>query len=217
MNGDKEQSMDTGIVPAEPSEAHPTPGSPPTVPVAEDATDQSIVAAIRAGDHRGALTLSARHHGAAIGRLCMAITGSQSEADDLAQETLLAAHDAFAGFRGEGTIRSWLLGIARRKCARHLERRTRREAKLRLVHDATKQPETLELVVAHRQAQAARAALEHVRPSEREALLLRYVSELSYREVGTACGIEEAAARKRVSRAIAALRNVLDRKEYQDE
>jgi RNA polymerase sigma-70 factor (ECF subfamily) len=212
MNGDKEQSMDTGVVPASTggSQAHAETGEPGN---ATPDAEESIRAAIRAGNGRGALSLCARHHGPAIGRLCMAITGSQAEADDLMQETLLAAHDAFASYRGDGSVRSWLLGIARRKCARHIERHARRDAKLRLVHDATKQPETEELLATRRLAEAARAALEHVRPTEREALLLRYVSELSYREVGSACGIEEAAARKRVSRAIATLRHVLDPKE----
>ncbi len=212
---DKEQSMETGVVPAA------TSGAPPGLDTQRAAVESpfpaqaetSIRIAIQSGEGRQALTLCARHYGVAIGRLCMAITGSQAEADDLTQETLLAAHDAFATYRGDGSIRSWLLGIARRKCARHIERRTRREAKLRLVHDATRQPETEELLAVRRRAEAARAALDQVRPSEREALLLRYVSELSYREVGSACGIEEAAARKRVSRAIATLRHVLDRKE----
>ena len=36
----------------------------------------------------------------------------------------------------------------------------------------------------------------------REAVLLRYESDLSFKEVGVACGIDEAAARKRVSRAL---------------
>jgi RNA polymerase sigma-70 factor (ECF subfamily) len=220
MNGDKEQEqpMETAVVSAGANGSQPslgdTPGQLPS-PAAALRADASIRDAIERGDGRHALTLCTRLHAAAIGRLCMAITGSQAEADDLTQETLLSAYDGFSGFRGEGSIRSWLLGIARRRCARHIERRSRREAKLRLVHDAAQQPETDELIAARRQAQAARAALERVRPTEREALLLRYVSELSYREVGAACGIEEAAARKRVSRAIATLRDVLGSKEQE--
>ena len=58
-------------------------------------------------------------------------------------------------------------------------------------------------------AERARAALEQIRPSEREAVVLRYAAELSFREVGEACGIDEAAARKRVSRALARLREAL--------
>src|SRR5262245_66616499 len=80
-----------------------------------------VEAAVRRREHAAALALCAREHGAALGRLCMALVGSQADAEDLTQETLLAAHDAFDSWRGEGTIRSWLFGIARRKCARHLE------------------------------------------------------------------------------------------------
>jgi RNA polymerase sigma-70 factor (ECF subfamily) len=172
-------------------------------------SDQEIARALASTDHRLALGLCARHHGAAVGRLCMALVGTQAEAEDLAQETLLAAHDAFGDFRGEGSIRAWLFGIARKKCARHLERRVRRESRLRLVHDATRADAADEQFHRRQRAEQARAALEQIRPSEREAVVLRYAAELSFREVGEACGIDEAAARKRVSRALARLRDAL--------
>lgn len=175
--------------------------------------DEAIRGAITEGRYRDALSLCARHHGAAIGRLCMALTGSSSEADDLAQETLLDAHAGFAGYRSEGSLRGWLLTIARRKCARHVERSSRQRSRLRLVVDASRNDNTEELLFLRQQAEKARAMLEQVRPSEREALWLRYGSELSFREVGLACGIEEAAARKRVSRALSKLRDVAGSKE----
>lgn len=177
--------------------------------VAEAKSDQDIAQALSAKEHRLALSLCARHHGAAIGRLCMALVGTQAEAEDLAQETLLAAHEAFEDFRGEGSIRAWLFGIARKKCARHLERRVRRDSRLRLVHDATRADGADEQFHRRQRAERARAALEQIRPSEREAVVLRYAAELSFREVGEACGIDEAAARKRVSRALARLRDTL--------
>jgi RNA polymerase sigma-70 factor (ECF subfamily) len=142
----------------------------------------------------------------------MALVGSAAEADDLVQETLLDAHAGFGGYRAESTLRSWLYAIARRKCARHLERTTRRHAKLRLVHDSER-GDTEELLAQRERAERARNALAKIRPSEREALVLRYVGDLSYREVGEACGIDEGAARKRVSRAIAKLREAVGARE----
>ncbi len=171
--------------------------------------EQEIADALEKREYRRALTLCARDHGTAIGRLCMAMVGSQAEAEDLAQETLLAAHDAFDGWRAEGSIRAWLFAIARKKCARHLERRVRRDSRLRLVHDATRHDGADELLLRRQRAERARAALEQIRPSEREAVVLRYAGELSFREVGAACGIDEAAARKRVSRALSRLRDAL--------
>jgi RNA polymerase sigma-70 factor (ECF subfamily) len=178
-----------------------------------DETSASIEAALRRREHGAALTLCARQHGAAIGRLCMALVGSQADAEDLTQETLLAAHDAFDSWRGEGSIRAWLFAIARRKCARHLETRTAGRAKLELLRDEVAGPgaaDAAEAASDRQLAARARKALAEIRPSEREALILRYAGGLSFREVAAACGIDEAAARKRVSRAHARLRAELD-------
>jgi RNA polymerase sigma-70 factor (ECF subfamily) len=165
---------------------------------------------IRQGAHRDAVALCAREYGAALGRLCMALLGCQAEAEETVQEALIAAHDGMGQWRGEGSVKSWLFGIARRMCARRLETRVRRDRRLRLVHDAdaeAKLPD--DLVESRRKAVKIRAALEDLKPSEREALLLRYESGLSFKEVAQACGVDEAAARKRASRAIARLRVLL--------
>ncbi|HEX6273075.1 MAG TPA: RNA polymerase sigma factor [Polyangiaceae bacterium] len=171
--------------------------------------DAGIVDAVRRGDHREALRLCARHHGRSVGRLCMALLGSASEADDALQDTLLSAHASFSTFRGDGSLRAWLFSIARRRCARVLERRATepRLERRAAAGDATESHELADgLVDARRRAETARALLARVRPTEREALLLRYEAGLSYREVGEACGVDEATARKRVSRALARLR-----------
>jgi RNA polymerase sigma-70 factor (ECF subfamily) len=176
---------------------------------AEAMAAEPIADLIRAGRHRVAAGACAREHGAAVGRLCMALLGDQGEAEETVQETLIAAHDAMEGFRGEGTVRAWLLGIARRKCARKLEMRVRRQRRLRLVHDAESAALPDELLETQRRASRVRDALEQLKPSERDAVVLRYQSGLDYREIGEACGIDEAAARKRVSRALARMRSLL--------
>jgi len=168
-------------------------------------TDRDIVLAIERGDRRAALSLCARRHGAALGRLCMALLGSQTEADDAVQETLLAAHAGFDDFRSDGSLRAWLYGIARRRCARVKERRGAVEAGTDTADERTAD----DLLDVRRRAERARNLLERVRPTEREALLLRYGAELSFREVGAATGVDEATARKRVSRALARLRELV--------
>ena len=103
-------------------------------------------------------------------------------------------------------MRAWLFGIARRLCGRHVEMRGRREAKLRLVHDTGRGRDAAELAQERERAQRARDALAKLKPSEREAVVLRYEADLCFRELAAACGVDEAAARKRVSRALARLR-----------
>jgi len=168
--------------------------------------------AVARGDHKEALALCARDHGAALGRLCFVLTGSQAEADELTHEILLLAYDGFASYRGEGSLRAWLFGIARRVCARHVETRTRQVARLRLVQDDEHASGSDDVAIARERATRAREALAQLKPTEREALLLRYDGDLSFREVAQACGIDEAAARKRVSRALSHLRELLQEK-----
>jgi RNA polymerase sigma-70 factor, ECF subfamily len=177
---------------------------------AGDVEGDPLAELIGAGRHREAIARCAREHGPALGRMCMALLGSQAEAEEAVQEALLAAHDGFSGFRGESTVRAWLFGIARRMCARRLEVRIRRDRRLRLVHDAEAEPALPDEEVERRRAAARiREALEQLRPSDREAVVLRYQAGLSYREIGAACGIDEAAARKRTSRGLGRLRTLL--------
>ena len=165
-----------------------------------------IDALVASGHHREAVAACARAYALPLGRLCMAFTGSQAESEELVQETLIAAFDALPQYRGDGTVRAFLFGIARRLCGRHMEMRSRREARLRLVHDTGRSRDAGELALERERGQRARDALAKLKPSEREAVVLRYEGELSFRELAAACGVDEAAARKRVSRALSRLR-----------
>ncbi len=177
--------------------------------VAEVSTDP-VLALAREGKPREAIALCAREHGAAVGRFCMALLGDQAEAEEVLQEALLAAFDGFGDLRGDA-VRPWLYGIARRMCARRLAKRSRRAGRLRLIHDAEGAiaEGADELLERRQRAVKVREGLERLKPSDREALLLRYEAGLSYREVGDIQSIDEATARKRASRALARLRDVL--------
>lgn len=159
---------------------------------------------------REATEVCARRHGRTVGRLCMALLGSGPEADEAVQETFLAVALAIGSYRGEGTVRAWLMSIARRTCARRLETRSRREGRLALVHDApAPAPLPDEAVEAEARGKRVRDALAQLKPSEREVLVLRYEAGLGFREVAQACGIDEPTARKRASRALHRLRKLL--------
>jgi RNA polymerase sigma-70 factor (ECF subfamily) len=162
------------------------------------------------GDRRAAIAVLARAHGPSLGRLCFAMLGRKEDADEAAQESLLALYDGLVDYRAEGSLRAYLFGIARRICARRIEVRTRQARRGRLLTpiDETTTPSDDDPARALECARV-RDALETLRPTEREALLLRFEGELPFREVAIACGIEEPAARQRVSRALALLRTRL--------
>jgi RNA polymerase sigma-70 factor, ECF subfamily len=173
---------------------------------------QAIVALIQGGQHREALAACVRGHGAVLGRLCMALLGSQADADEATQETLLRAYRGLASYRGDGSVKAWLCGIARHVCAHMLESRRRGREVLEI---AAGDDEAFDLFESRRRARAIRRALDHLKPSEREALVLRYVADLSHRELAAALHVDEAAARKRISRALAHLRAVMPDEEIE--
>ena len=179
-----------------------------------EASTDPVVALIANGAHRDALAACARTHGTVLGRLCMAMLGSQADADEAVQETLLAAHRSMASYRGDGPVKAWLCGIARHVCARRIEGRRRDQ---RLLEAVPAGAEATDAFAQRQRARALRAALDQLKPSERESLLLRYVADLSHREIAAACNIDEAAARKRVSRALATLRTVISADEIAEE
>ncbi len=173
-------------------------------------SEDALARALEGRHFRRAAELCARQHGTALGRLCLAMLGSHSEAEEVTQETLLDAYRGFGGFRGSGTVRAWLFGIARKKCLKQLERRATQQRHLVLVSATDSATAADDDRLEHRErAERARDALCRLAHGDREVLSLRYVAELSHADVASALGVDEATARKRVSRALGRLRNVL--------
>jgi RNA polymerase sigma-70 factor, ECF subfamily len=173
--------------------------------MAEEPVDP-IVVLVRDGHHREAIAACAKAHGMILGRLCMALLGSQADADEATQETLLRAHRAMGTYRAEGSIKAWLCGIARHVCAHMLETRRKQRELLEVVPTDA---ESRDLFAQRQRSRAIREALDKLKPTEREALLLRFIGDLSHREIATACNLDEPTARKRISRALARLRSVM--------
>lgn len=76
--------------------------------------DAALILAARRGDRAAFGRLVAAHQQAVRGFLRRA-GGDASEADDLAQETFIAAWTRLDQFRGQASFRSWLCGIGWRK------------------------------------------------------------------------------------------------------
>jgi RNA polymerase sigma-70 factor (ECF subfamily) len=179
----------------------------------EQDAERPILKAIRRRDYRMALDLIVKTHAPRIGRLCYAMSGNQAEAEELIQEILLAAYQAMPVFEGRSTVRTWLYTIARRTCSKALQKRRRRdllgpcsEDLLLLATDAKDPQQALESSESH---DRLRRAVGGLPPTQKEVLLLRFVSGLRYREVGQICGISEEAARQRASAGLRRLRRDL--------
>jgi RNA polymerase sigma-70 factor, ECF subfamily len=189
------------------SRAPAAPSSEPPPPADDADADPQIREALSGGDTRRALALSVERYALCIGRLCMARLGSQSDADEATLETFLGAYRHFGELGDDSSVRAWLLGIARQTCLSQVEQiRRSRTGPHPHPHAG---PEADEARAARR-AERARALVERVRPSDRDALLLRYVVDVSFPEAALACGLDPVTTRKRVSRALVRLSSVLE-------
>jgi RNA polymerase sigma-70 factor, ECF subfamily len=187
---------------SEEAQAEVSPGG--TAQAERPRSDADILAAATRGAREEAAGLLVAVHAPALGRTCMALLGSQEEAEDALRETLRDALDGLAARRGDVSLRAWLSSIARKLCARRLAARTQPRGV-----DSLESPKSSVPTESVTQAQRARRLLAEVKPTEREALVLRFGAELTFREVAEACGVDEITARKRVSRGLSRLHSSL--------
>jgi len=150
----------------------------------------------RAGD-AGAQAAFVRSTQADVWRFTAALVDPGS-ADDLTQETYLRAFRALPGFEGRSSVRTWLLGIARRACADHLRavvRRRRLDARLAAqAHTDTPYPDP-----AYRLG--AVDLLRHLSEERRTAFVLTQIIGLSYAEAAGVEDVPVGTIRSRVARA----------------
>jgi RNA polymerase sigma-70 factor (ECF subfamily) len=157
-----------------------------------------LVAACRRGD-RKALEQVFREHAPALQRFLARLAGPRLELADLLQDTFAGAITAFARFRGEATVRTWLHGIALRVVQEHL-RRAQRNAHQPL-DAASELAGTSSPEVDERRRRITRrlyAHLDHVEPRKRIALLLHVVEGLPLADVAALMGASLTATKSRV-------------------
>lgn len=160
--------------------------------------DGAVVREVLAG-RRERFEVLVRRHIAAVRAVALARTGNRTDADDVVQETFLAAFRALDSLREPAAFRGWLLTICRNTAFQWRRRERQTEAPLDDEPMVQPDPARAEL---HEMLRAHLAALE---PDAREILLLHYFSGYTAREIGVLFGISHDAARKRMQRAREAL------------
>jgi RNA polymerase sigma-70 factor (ECF subfamily) len=169
-------------------------------------TDAELLGRAAAGE-RAAFDAFVTRHERAVFRFARAATAGPAAAEDVLQETFLAAWRAAGSFEGRSAARTWLLTIARNQAWHHRERAARLPvddgAELPELGEAAgwgaESPET-EALRSERRALLARA-LEALSPEDREVLVLRDLEELTGEETAAALGLSLAATKSRLHRA----------------
>jgi RNA polymerase sigma-70 factor, ECF subfamily len=142
--------------------------------------------------------------------LCLRMTGSREDADDLAQEVFLRAFRAIDRWDAHRRFAPWLLAIAANTCRSHIRDR---EPLVRadLPDDEATEPSADAPLIGLEDAAEVRRALGTLPAADRLALLLRYEQELSLDETAAALGLAPAHAAVRIHRAKQKLRAALSR------
>jgi RNA polymerase sigma-70 factor (ECF subfamily) len=158
-----------------------------------------------------------RKYVAQIYSLALYETRDPHTAEDITEGVFLKALAALPGFReqGEGeasSFRVWLYAIARNVIANHRRHEWRHPQDPLALALGLAAPDDPAAAAERRiEAQRALAAVMELPPERREAVVLRFVNELSAREIGQVMGKSEGAVRVLIHRALVSVRQQLER------
>lgn len=176
--------------------------------------DEALVHAAQGGD-RQALAALLERHAPRVARFAGRMCHDPHEAEDVVQDTLLAAVRTLPGFRGDSSVPTWLYAIARSFCIKKRRRGrsvTRADAsfddetspEIRKLGDPLPSPD--ERLADREVAQALDRAIALLPVPQREVLLLRDVEGLTAPEVAKVLGLGVDAVKSRLHRARLAVR-----------
>jgi len=184
--------------------------------------DQQLVERCLAGEEYAWEDL-VKGHTRRVYAICYRFTGSDHEAQDLTQDVFLRLFRSLKSYRvGEGSFVVWLSRLTRNLLIDHY-RRTKLdrvtdsiEGQLPMLEEKTAALARTEGILAGREAsEVLQAALQRLSPDLREAVILRDLEELEYKEIAQVLNVPEGTVKSRLNRGRAELARVLRQKGVQ--
>ena len=170
----------------------------------DELTDAALLARSAAGD-RAAFDVVVTRHAASVLRMIRFRIGDPA-AEDVLQQTFLAAWRAASGFRGDAQVKTWLFTIARNTAAKARDRAQRSPVADVPIDTlgveagwGSEDPETMALAAERRDL--LRAAFDTLDDEAREVLTCRDLEGLSGEETAALLGVSVAAMKSRLHRA----------------
>lgn len=189
-------------------------GSSFPTPSPADASDETLVEKVRAGDVKAGEELARRYYQPLI-RYLLRLTGSDHLAEELHQQSWLSVlenMDRFDAASSSGGFKAWLFRIATNKAHDHWRSAGReRSAKegLKLVTDETL-PAADHRMEGTEQEQKLRRAIEQLPEAQRQVLMLRYYSNLKFVEIAEVVGCPLNTALGRMHKAMLKLKEMME-------
>ena len=164
------------------------------------ANEAELIGAVQGGDERAFRDLYRLHTPAMYAMAMRLLARNTADAEDAIQEAWLRAVRGLRGFRGDSTLRTWLVGITVR-CALEIGRRRRRPGVPHGENASVRAPDLERLDLE--------AALAALADGYREIVVLHDVHGYTHAEIASLLGIDEGTSRSQLSRARQILRRVL--------
>jgi RNA polymerase sigma-70 factor (ECF subfamily) len=176
------------------------------------------------GDSGAWAELVRTHHRRVYG-MCYRFTGNAADAEDLTQDVFLKIYSNLASFdMGRGTLQVWITTMTRNLLVDNFRRTRNQRAtgsldegwdvtdELRPVDRLTSEgPSPHESAAQKELAKMVQTALARVSVELREAVILRDLQDLDYKEIAQVLGIPEGTVKSRISRGRAELARLLER------
>lgn len=185
---------------------------------ASGGTDDELLAAYVAGDMAAFEELYGRYERPVFGFILRSVSNRET-AEDLLQELFTRVVQAAAGWRGEAKFSTWLFVMARNLCRDHARRMVhRRHASLdaqanegaplveRIAGPLSASDHEVDMKRAN---ETIATAVDALPEEQREAFLLRFVSDLPFGEIAIMTNVSENTVKSRVRYALERLRNAL--------
>jgi RNA polymerase sigma-70 factor (ECF subfamily) len=181
---------------------------------APQSSDFELIRLVRAGDDSAFHELVDRH-ARKLFRAALCLTPTRSDAEDLFQETLLAAYRGLGNFNEQSSVKTWMMSIMMRQAGRSW-RQLRRARQIEPIRPESQTPENPDAALATPSAAEGSdrridllAVLNELTPERRAVITLRDLQGLSYDEIAQALGIPRGTVESRLHRARSDLRELL--------
>ena len=173
----------------------------------------------------GAWTDLVREHHRRVYGLCYRFTGNASDAEDLTQDVFLKIYSNLSSFDiSRGSLQVWITTMTRNLLVDNFRRTRNQRATGSLDEgwDASDElrpvdrlmaagPSPHETAAQKELAKMIQGALAKVSPELREAVILRDLQDMDYKEIAEVLGIPEGTVKSRISRGRAELARLLER------
>lgn len=164
--------------------------------------------------HEDAIAVFVRQYETGVFRLALSIVGDQSDANEITQETFIAALRALPSYQEKQSLKAWLYKIALNQSRSHLRKRKvleRLRTTLILIFQLETQRQTLpeEAAIQNEKEAAVWNSLNQLDERHRMVVILRYFHELSIAEISEILSTSEGTIHSRLYSAREKLRIAL--------